>query len=360
MRLNSSDVLYCPLPFYHNNALTVALSAVIGCGAAIAISRKFSASQFWADVRAYGATSFIYVGELCRYLLNAPPAPDDRDNRLRVIIGNGMRPEIWDEFQRRFAVAHICEFYGASENSLAFVNIFNLKRTAGFCPMRYSIVRFDPDAETPIKGSDGFMQPVRRGEIGLLLCEVSEKSPFDGYTDKHATEAKLFRNALRQGDCWFNTGDLVKDQGYRHISFVDRVGDTFRWKGENVATTEVEGAVQVFPGIAEAVVYGVQVPHADGRAGMLALTHEPGSEFLPKAFYLHLADKLPVYAIPLFIRLQSQQELTATFKIRKTDLKRQGYALGEPPIYVLRDRDHGYELLTPELLALIEQGAIRF
>lgn len=360
MRLNRSDVMYCPLPLYHNNALTVALSSVISCGAAIAISRKFSASRFWTDVRTFGATSFIYVGELCRYLLNSPPSPDDHNNRLRVIIGNGMRPEIWDEFQRRFGVAHICEFYGASENNLAFVNAFNLKRTAGFCPMSYAIVRFDPESETPIKGADGFMQPVRKGEVGLLLCEVSEKSPFDGYTDKKATEAKLYRSALSLGDCWFNTGDLVKDQGYRHIAFVDRVGDTFRWKGENVATTELEGVAQAFPSVAEAVVYGVQVPHADGRAGMVALTLEPGAEFKPKELYQHLADTLPAYSVPLFVRLQTQQETTATFKVKKTDLKRQGYAIGGDPIFVLRDRGQGYEGLTPELLALIEQGAIRF
>lgn len=360
MRLTSSDVLYCPLPLYHNNALTVALSSVISTGAAIAISRKFSASRFWSDVRAFGATSFIYVGELCRYILNAPPSSDDRNNRLRVIVGNGMRPEIWDEFQRRFGIEHICEFYGASESNLAFVNVFNLKRTAGFCPLNYSIVRFDPDAEAPFRGPDGFMQPVRPGEVGLLLSEVSEKSPFDGYTDKKATEAKLYRSALTQGDCWFNTGDLVRSQGFRHIAFVDRVGDTFRWKGENVATTEVEGVVQGLPNAEEAVVYGVQIPHADGRAGMLALTLSPGAAFQPKELYQHMAAKLPSYAIPLFVRLQAEQETTATFKAKKSDLKREAFALGRDAVFVLRNRDHGYEPLTPELLGAIQQGAVRF
>lgn len=359
MRLKRSDVMYCPLPLYHNNALTVALSAVITCGAAFAISRKFSASRFWEDVRSYGATSFIYVGELCRYLLNAPADADDRNNKLRVIVGNGMRPDIWEEFQQRFGIKHICEFYGASENNMAFVNLFNLKRTAGFCPMTYAVVRFDAEAEVPLKGPDGTFQRVARGESGLLLCEVSDATPFDGYTDKNASEAKLYRDVFTKDDSWFNTGDLVTDQGFRHVAFADRVGDTFRWKGENVATTEVEGVVQHFPQVAEAVVYGVQMPHADGRAGMLALTLEPNAVFRPAELYQHMRDRLPAYAIPLFVRLQSEQETTATFKIKKTDLKREGYSLNNAPVYLLRDRERGYERLTPELHIHIEQGALR-
>lgn len=360
MRLTRSDVMYCPLPFYHNNALTVALSSVVINGASIAITRKFSVSRFWDEIRAYKATSFIYVGELCRYLLNAAPTPDDRRNELRVIIGNGMRPDIWDEFQKRFGVKHICEFYGASENNLAFVNVFNLKRTAGYSPSSYAIVRFDPEAEVPIKATDGFLQRVGRGESGLLLCEVSDAAPFDGYTDKKATEAKLLRNVFTQGDSWFDTGDLVKDQGFRHVAFVDRVGDTFRWKGENVATTEIEGLVQHYPQVSDAVVYGVQVPHSDGRAGMLALTLDANATFDPRDFYQNLNARLPAYAIPIFVRLQSRQETTATFKVKKTDLKREGYALKEDPIYVLRDRDSGYERLTPELYALVQEGKVRF
>ncbi|MNQ82607.1 Long-chain-fatty-acid--CoA ligase FadD17 [compost metagenome] len=336
------------------------MSSVINNGASIAISRKFSASRFWDDIRAFRATSFIYVGELCRYLLNAPRRPDDRDNSLRVIIGNGMRPDVWDEFQQRFGVKHICEFYGASENNLAFVNVFNLKRTAGFCPMSYAIVRFDADTEMPILGANGFLQRVEPGEAGLLLSEVSENMPFDGYTDKKSTEAKLIRNVFIPGDCWFNTGDLMRDQGYRHVSFVDRVGDTFRWKGENVATTEVEGVAQALPQVVEAVVYGVQVPHTDGRAGMLALTLESDAEFQPREVYQQMKDKLPAYAIPLFIRLQEEQETTSTFKTKKNELKREGYSFSGAQIYILRDRELGYEQLTSELRADIDQGAIRF
>ncbi|WP_330211946.1 long-chain-acyl-CoA synthetase [Pseudomonas sp. Z18(2022)] len=360
MRLTRRDIMYCPLPLYHNNALTVALSSVINSGCAIAISRKFSASRFWNDIRTVGATSFIYVGELCRYLLNSPPRQNDRDNRLSVIIGNGMRPDIWEAFQQRFGVRHICEFYGASENNLGFVNLLNLKRTAGFCPMSYAIVRFDPEAESPIRGEGGYLERVEKGGTGLLLCEVSDAVPFDGYTDNQASEAKLLRNVFSPGDTWFNTGDLMRDQGFRHVAFVDRVGDTFRWKGENVATTEVEGVVQRYPGVADAVVYGVQVPHADGRAGMLALTLEPSVAFCLADFYKHVSKSLPAYAVPLFIKLQAQQETTATFKVKKIDLKQQGFRLSGDPVYFLRDRAMGYEPLTTHLHAAIERAEIRF
>ena len=361
MRLTQEDVMYCPLPLYHNNALTVAFSSVVNSGAALALTRKFSSSKFWGEVRGFGATSFIYVGELCRYLLSSPAQASDRENKVRVVIGNGIRPEIWDEFQCRFGIRHVCEFYGASESSLGFVNAFNFKRTAGFSPAGYAIVKFDPDAESPIKSSSGYLQRVTRGESGLLLSEVTDKTPFDGYTDSKATEAKLLRNVFRHGDCWFNTGDLVRDMGFRHIAFVDRVGDTFRWKGENVATTEVEGVIQRFPGVAEAVVYGVSVPQSDGKAGMVAITLAEAEKFSTHALYSLLREKLPSYAIPLFIRIQAHQEATATFKIKKSDLKSAGYRCigSDETVYVLSDRDNGYELMTPALLKQIEAGQVR-
>ncbi len=362
MQLRADDVLYCPLPLYHNNALTVALSSVMGSGATLALARKFSVSRFWDDIRETRATAFIYIGELCRYLLNRPQSDQDRNHRLRVIIGNGMRPEVWDEFQQRFGVKHICEFYGASECNLAFVNAFNLPRTAGFCPLKYAVVAFDQQQEEPVRNHKGYMRRVKRGDVGLLLSEVSERVPFDGYTDPKANEAKLLRNVFKKGDVWFNTGDLVRDQGFRHIAFVDRVGDTFRWKGENVATTEVEGALIQCPGVAEAAVYGVAVPKADGRAGMAALTLEPDARFDAQAIYAHLRQALPSYAIPLFVRLQDQQETTSTFKLRKVELKQQAFDPDQvrQPLYVLLDRNKGYEPLTPDIYAAIERGEKSF
>ncbi|MEQ1440274.1 long-chain-acyl-CoA synthetase [Fontimonas sp. SYSU GA230001] len=363
LRLKPDDVLYCCLPLYHNNALTVSWGAVLAVGATLALGRKFSASRFWDEIRRYDATSFCYIGELCRYLLNRPATPRDRDHRVRVITGNGLRPEIWDAFQQRFGIERICEFYGASESNLAFVNGFGVPRTAGYCPLPFAIVEFDADVEEPVRNRRGFMNKVRRGAIGLLITEVTDKAPFDGYTDAKASEAKLLRDVFKKGDCWFNSGDLVRDQGFRHIQFVDRVGDTFRWKGENVATTEVESALNQFPGIEQAVVYGVQVPRCDGRAGMAALTfaQAPTADTL-RALAAHLVAALPAYAVPLFLRLRDEHETTGTFKFRKGTLKQQGFdpRQVDEPLYVLRDRDAGYEPLTPALYARIRDGELRF
>ncbi len=360
LRMHADDILYCPLPLYHNNALTVSWSSVLGAGATLALGRKFSASKFWSEIRRYDATAFCYIGELCRYLLNRPATSRDLDHRVRVIVGNGLRPEIWDEFQKRFGIERISEFYGASESNLAFANGFDLSKTAGFCPLPFAIVEFDAEQEVPARNARGFMSKVGKGGVGLLITEVTERTPFDGYTDKKASDAKLLRNVFKKGDCWFNSGDLVRDQGWRHIQFVDRVGDTFRWKGENVATTEVEGALGRFEGIEQAVVYGVQVPGTDGRAGMAALTFV-GEQFDGLKLAQLLCADLPAYAVPLFLRLREEQEVTGTFKYRKVDLKRDGFdpAVVNEPLYVLADRERGYEPLTAALYERIKNGAVR-
>ncbi|MDB5987237.1 MAG: long-chain-acyl-CoA synthetase [Nevskia sp.] len=354
LRLQADDVLYCPLPLYHNNALTVSWGAVLGAGAAFALGRKFSASRFWDEIRRYDATAFCYIGELCRYLLNRPESPSDREHRVRLAVGNGLRPELWDRFQQRFGIARICEFYAASESNLAFVNTFDIARTAGFCPLPFAIVEFDADSEQPLRGADGLMRKVAAGGVGLLITEIGKRTPFDGYTDAKASAAKQLHDVFKRGDLWFNTGDLVRDQGWRHIQFVDRIGDTFRWKGENVATTEVEAALDAFPHVEQAVVYGVQVPAADGRAGMAALSWRDGA-FDGAALAQHLQKLLPAYAVPLFIRLRAQQELTGTFKYRKVELKREGFdpARIDEPLYLLRDPARGYEPLTAALYSAL-------
>ncbi|MDR3417372.1 MAG: long-chain-acyl-CoA synthetase [Nevskia sp.] len=360
LRLEPDDAFYCPLPLYHNNALTVSWGAVLGAGCTLVLGRKFSASRFWDEVRRHDVTAFCYIGELLRYLLNRPPSPQDRDHLVRLICGNGLRPEIWEQFQQRFGIERIYEFYGASESNLAFVNAFGLSRTAGFCPMSFAIVEFDAEAEQPRRGSGGFLSKVERGGTGLLITEISEKSPFDGYTDRKASEAKLLRDVFKKGDCWFNTGDLVRDQGWRHIQFVDRLGDTFRWKGENVATTEVEAALNRFPGIEHAVVYGVTVPGADGRAGMAALSYA-GEHLDGSALAEHLRRQLPAYAVPLFLRLRPEHETTGTFKYRKVDLKREAFDPSQvaDPLYALLDADNGYRPITPEIFQKIQKGEVR-
>jgi fatty-acyl-CoA synthase len=347
MRLNSNDTLYCCLPLYHNNALTVALSAVLNSGSTLALGKSFSASKFWDEVIHYDATAFVYIGEICAYLLNQPPKDSDRKNKVRVIAGNGLRPSIWDEFTERFGIERVCEFYAASEGNTAFVNVLNLDKTTGICPTPVAFVEYDGETGDPVRDENGRVRKVKNGEPGLLLSKVSNFQPFDGYTDKKESEKKLVRDAFKEGDVWFNTGDLMRSQGFGHAAFTDRLGDTFRWKGENVATTEVEAALSTDPQVEEATVFGVEVPGTGGRAGMAAIQLKEGEEFDGKALAKAAYDKLPGYAVPLFVRVVKELAHTSTFKSLKVDLRKEGYGADddveiEDPIYVLSGKDEGY------------------
>jgi fatty-acyl-CoA synthase len=343
LRLKGSDTLYSCLPLYHNNALTVAVGSVINSGSTLALGKSFSASKFWDEVIASRATAFIYIGEICRYLLNQPPKPTDRAHKVRLIAGNGLRPEIWDEFTSRFGIARVCEFYAASEGNAAFINIFNVPKSTGISPTPLAYVRYDHDTGAPLRGEDGRLQRVPAGEPGLLLSPVNRLQPFDGYTDPAASEKKLVRNAFRDGDCWFNTGDLMSPQGMNHAAFVDRLGDTFRWKGENVATTEVERALGSDKSVEECTVFGVEIPRTGGRAGMAAVKLRDGAEFDGKALAHTVYGQLPTYALPLFLRVVEAMEHTTTFKSRKVDLRDEAYGPDiEDPLYVLAGRDEGY------------------
>ena len=343
LRLKGSDTLYSCLPLYHNNALTVAIGAVINSGATLALGTSFSASKFWDEVISNRATAFIYIGEVCRYLLNQPAKPTDRAHKVRLIAGNGLRPEIWDEFTSRFGIPRVCEFYAASEGNTAFVNVFNVPRSTGWAALPLAYVHYDPDTGAPLRGDDGWVQKVPAGEPGLLLSRVNKLQPFDGYTDPSASEKKLVRDAFRKGDCWFNTGDVMNPQGMGHAAFVDRLGDTFRWKGENVATTQVERALAADKSVEECTVFGVEVPRTGGRAGMAALKLRDGADFDGKALAHTVYSQLPAYALPLFVRLVDSMEYTSTFKSRKVDLREQAYHAGfDDPVYVLVGRDDGY------------------
>jgi fatty-acyl-CoA synthase len=343
LRLKPSDTLYSCLPLYHNNALTVAVSSVINSGATLALGKSFSATRFWDEVIASKATAFIYIGEICRYLLNQPAKPTDRKHKVRLIAGNGLRPEIWDEFTERFGIARVCEFYASSEGNAAFINIFNVPRTTGISPTPLAYVQYDPDTGAPLRDDSGRVRRVAAGQPGLLLSPVNRLQPFDGYTDQESTEKKLVRNAFKKGDCWFNSGDVMSPQGMGHAAFVDRLGDTFRWKGENVATTQVEAALASDKSVEQCTVFGVEIPDTGGRAGMAAVKLRDGVEFDGKSLARAVYEQLPGYALPLFVRVVESIEQTTTFKSRKVELREQGYGSNvQDPLYVLAGRDEGY------------------
>ena len=360
--LGDSDVLYLTLPCYHNNAVTVCWGSALAGGAAIALRRKFSASAFWKDVAHYQATSFGYIGELCRYLLNQPVADHEINNSLTSMIGNGLRPAIWAEFKARFGIEQIAEFYASSEGNIAFTNVFNFDNTVGFTPATFAIVRYDLENDRPLRNAKGFLEKVKAGQPGLLVSEISKKFPFDGYTDPAKSEAVILRDVFKKGDAWFNTGDLMRDIGCKHAQFVDRLGDTFRWKGENVSTTEVESVLGAFPGVEDAVVYGVAINGSDGRCGMAALRLAADSTLDPQALAQYLDGELPVYAAPLFIRLLSELETTGTFKYKKNDLKQVAYDPAQTcdPLFVRLPGAKAFQPLDEQLWARIEAGEFRF
>jgi len=362
-QLTSDDIFYICLPFFHSTALQTSWSACFATGAAIAVGRKFSTSRFWDEIRKYKATGFSYVGEICRYLMNQPPSPDDLNNSVRAVIGNGLRPEIWKDFKKRFGIDRVAEFYGSSEGNGAFVNTLNFDCTTGTTTGMYAIVKYDIENDTPVYNDKGYMIKVKPGEVGLLIFKNVSPQKFRGYTDKKATQKKLIQNVFEEGDEWFNTGDLMRDQGCKHAQFVDRLGDTFRWKGHNVSTTEVEEVLNVNEQVEMSCVYGVQIPGTDGRAGM-AIIVPIGSidNFDLKTLAINLKQNLADFAVPIFLRFSSEISVTATYKFKKSVLKVAGFDIKNvtDPIYVVLPNEVDYKPLTREIYDNILQQKYKF
>ena len=361
--LTPKDIMYVALPLYHTTGLCIGWAAAFGAGATTAIRIKFSVSHFWDDIRKYNATAFSYVGELCRYLINQPPSPNDLNNSVRLIMGNGLRPDIWMDFKKRFGITKIGETYGASETGTVFINYLNFDCTVGYCGNPYAIVKYDYDEERPVKNEDGFMQKVVPGETGLLLWGLQNEFVFVGYTDKNATETKIFRNIFKDGDAWFNTGDLLRDQGCNHVQFIDRIGDTFRWKAQNVSTTEVEEVLNVFEQVLMSSVYGVKIPGTDGRAGMASVVIRTKIEdFDFNGLVSHFRNNLPPYAIPIFLRFKSNLSITGTFKFKKLELKKEGFEHEsiDDPIYVMLPHESEYIPLTKDIYENIKKNKYKF
>ncbi|MEO7053853.1 MAG: long-chain-acyl-CoA synthetase [Rhizomicrobium sp.] len=361
------DRIYNPLPLYHATGGVCAVGIAFMSGAAVIVKRRFSLGEFWSDIHKYDATLFAYIGELCRWLLNAPVGPHERDHHLRAITGNGLRPEIWKKFQDRFAISRIVEFYGATEGNVAMLNYDGTLGSVGRVPnylewlLPTRVVRFDVEREMPVRGPDGLCVECGPDEPGEAVGRISMRAGrnFEGYTKAADTEKKILRDVFAKGDSWFRTGDLMRRDEHGYFYFVDRVGDTFRWKGENVATSEVSEALSSVPGIEEANIYGVKVPGADGRAGMAALVVDGGFDITSLA--QRLDGHLAAYARPVFLRLQPQIEVTGTFKQRKVDLVREGFdpSTIADPLYWFDPAAHRYERLDVARYADIVADRVR-
>jgi len=357
LELGRGDVVYVPLPLYHSNAMFAGWGAALVTGAGMALRRKFSASQFWNDVQRFDASAFVYIGELCRYLLNQPERPEERSHRLRVITGNGLRPDIWARFQERFRVPLIREFYGATEGNTPLVNMIGRPGMVGRLQPSQAVARCDLETGEILRGPDGRCERVRPGETGLLLGRIGGITSYDGYVDAEATRRKILTDVFRPVDRWFNTGDLVLFHEDGWISFADRVGDTFRWKGENVSTNEVAEILNGSPGVLESNVFGVQVPGAEGRAGMACL--RCGADFSLEKFTAYVIERLPLYQRPYFLRLlDDEMRITGTFKQQKTDYRREGYdpAQVRDPLYFFDGE--GFAPLDADLFEALQAGRI--
>jgi fatty-acyl-CoA synthase len=366
--LQPGDCSYAPTPLYHGYANFVGFAPALHAGTAFASRRKFSASLFLDDVLRHRATHFMYVGELCRYVLRQPPSPRDRQHRLRLATGPGLRPDIWRAFVERFGIPRVIETYGQTEANVSLMNrrgrVGSVGRAAPFTHGQLKLVRYDHARGEPVRGADGFLIECRPGEVGELLGVVSSRTTmrFDGYVNAADNEAKLWRDCFAPGDVYLRTGDLFRRDRAGYYYFVDRIGDTFRWKGENVATMEVAELLNGAPGVQETAVYGVRVPGAEGRAGMALVVLAARARFDPAAYYAHAARVLPAYARPVFVRLAESMDVTGTLKHTKLRLQEEGYDPQQvsDPLYLRDDEQRTYVPLGAALKQRIDRGAVQF
>ncbi|CAH2104835.1 unnamed protein product [Euphydryas editha] len=353
--LNPKDVIYCPMPLYHSagGVITMGNAFIFGC--TVVLKLKFSASQYFPDCIKYNATAAHYIGEMCRYVLATPPSATDRQHKVRTVYGNGMRPTIWPEFVKRFGIKRVVEFYGATEGNANIVNIDNKEGAIGFIsriiPAVYpiAIIKVDEETGEPIRDSKGLCQLAGPYEPGVFIGKILPNNPsraYLGYVDKEASEKKIVRNVFSHGDSAFISGDILIADELGYLYFRDRTGDTFRWRGENVSTTEVEAAISRVASQRDAVVYGVEIPNIEGRAGMCGIVDVDGSLDLDK-LAKDIAKDLPKYARPIFIRVMRTMDMTATFKLRKVDLQKEGY---NPNI--IKDNLYYYDLKLDKYISL--------
>ena len=364
-----NDRVYCPLPLYHGTGGICGVGIVLNTGAALVLRRKFSATQFWDDIVDNGCTVFVYIGELFRYLISAPVHPKERAHKIKSCFGNGLRSDVWSRADERFGIPLISEFYGSTEGNVSFINVDGKLGAVGRIPkyakklFNVEIVRFDVENEVPIRSASGLCEICDPDEVGEAIGKIdtaTARGRFDGYAnDTAATEKKLLRNVFEVGDLWFRTGDLLKQDIDGYYYFVDRIGDTYRWKSENVSTNEVGEAIGMFDDIDQVNVYGVDVPDTDGRAGMAVIVAHGPIDMA--ALSAHVRSQLPSYAVPLFLRFKTEVEVTGTFKYRKVDLVQEGFNPSQisDPMFMMNASSGLYEPLTQEVFDQVQTGKVR-
>lgn len=363
----NNEVIYTSIPLYHLAGGIMGTSQCLLFNSAMVIKRRFSASSFWTDCIKYNATCAQYIGELCRYLLSQPEKPVDKQHKVKLMFGNGLRPQIWNEFVDRFQIKRIGEFYGSTEGNANIVNFTNMPGACGFVsrilPIVYpvTLIKCDPLTGVPQRDARGVCMRCGPGETGEFVGKIIEGDPtrsFDGYANSEATKKKIVRDVFWKGDMAFSSGDLLEMDEYGYVYFKDRTGDTYRWKGENVSTMEVEGIVSELLRQQDCVVYGVEVPNCEGKAGMLAIAQE---DVDLKTLVKNMKTKLAVFAIPVFIRIVDQIEATGTFKLPKVKLQEQGYNISKlsDPIYLVDLKNNDCNRLTEELYAKLMSGELK-
>ena len=362
LEFRPDDVFYCVLPLYHSAGFMSLTSMCLAVGGCMALRRKFSVSNFWSDVRTHKITVTQYIGEMCRYLIAQPEQPDDADNPLRAMIGSSIGMDIWDRFKTRFDVEQIFEGWGSTEANTGMTNVDQKIGAVGRVPNKQMsnirLIKYDLEADEHVRNEEGLCIETDDDEVGELVAMIldlpdSAAGRFEGYSDPAETEKKILRNVLQPGDAFFRSGDLFRRDADDYFYFIDRVGDTFRWKSENVSTMEVAETLADFDGLAFVNCYGVKVPGTEGRAGMIAVTLKEGASFDPKAFYAFATERLAHYAVPLFVRITANMDMTATMKMRKVDFQRAGYdpaRVDGDALFVKVDADQAYAPLSDETL----------
>lgn len=354
----ADDIIYITLPLYHSSGALLGIGGCVELGATCVLKKKFSASQFWNDCKKYNVTVFQYIGELCRYLCKQPQREGERDHRVRLAVGNGMSSDVWRQFSDRFGDIKMCEFYGATEGNICFMNhtgkIGSVGRTNFFYKLffAFELIKYDFQKDEPMRNEQGWCHRVREGEPGLLISRVNTKNPFFGYAGSYRhTKSKLLFDVFKKGDVYFNTGDLMVQDHENFLYFWDRIGDTFRWKGENVATTEVADVIGRLDFIQEANVYGVSVPGYEGKAGMASIILKPNKSLDLEKMYDQVVTSLPAYACPRFLRIQEKMATTGTFKLQKIQLVEEGFhpLKISDPLYFMDNLNKAYVPLTEEI-----------